>query len=91
MEELARRGTFSTPQVERPVDRTPVSPAQIILQTYQKYAAAGASPPQTVVDASKQQGTAPAQPAESDSAYLVPVSVGGQQLYLDFDTGSSDL
>lgn len=37
-------------------------------------------------------GSATATPSDSyDSEYLVPVSVGGQTLNLDFDTGSADL
>ncbi|RMD43759.1 hypothetical protein DV735_g1338, partial [Chaetothyriales sp. CBS 134920] len=36
-------------------------------------------------------GQATATPLPYDEAYLVPVSVGGQTLNLDFDTGSADL
>ncbi|RMZ88204.1 hypothetical protein DV736_g4573, partial [Chaetothyriales sp. CBS 134916] len=36
-------------------------------------------------------GEATATPEEYDEAYLVSVSVGGQDLNLDFDTGSADL
>jgi aspergillopepsin I len=39
----------------------------------------------------RQDGSAPAVPTSQDSEYLVPVTVGGQQLNLDFDTGSADL
>jgi len=37
----------------------------------------------------RQDGSAPASPTGDE--YLVPVSVGGQTLNLDFDTGSADL
>lgn len=36
-------------------------------------------------------GEVTATPEENDSEYLSPVSVGGQQLNLNFDTGSADL
>lgn len=41
--------------------------------------------------AATQQGTVAANPEEYDSEYLSPVSVGGQTVNLDFDTGSADL
>lgn len=41
--------------------------------------------------AATQNGSVPANPTQYDSQYLSPVSVGGQTLMLDFDTGSADL
>ena len=41
--------------------------------------------------AASQTGVVTASPEQYDSEYLCPVSVGGQTLNLDFDTGSSDL
>ena len=38
----------------------------------------------------RQDGSAPAVPSDGVE-YLVPVSVGGESLNLDFDTGSADL
>lgn len=40
---------------------------------------------------SGQDGAVAATPEENDVEYLAPVSIGGQKLNLDFDTGSSDL
>jgi hypothetical protein len=40
--------------------------------------------------ARRQDGSAPAIPNDG-SEYLVPVTIGGEPLNLDFDTGSSDL
>lgn len=66
-----------------------------MMKTYQKYAAAGAVAPEDVktaaATAASQQGSVAANPQAYDEAYLCPVSVGGQTLNLDFDTGSSDL
>ena len=56
------------------------------------YAKYGATPPQDVINAAAaNDGTVTTNPTEYDSEYLTPVSVGGQTLNLDFDTGSSDL
>ncbi|KAI9847526.1 MAG: Type I transmembrane sorting receptor [Thelocarpon superellum] len=50
-----------------------------------------ATMPPAVVAAAGNDGTEPAQPTTYDEEYLCPVSIGGQKLSLDFDTGSSDL
>ena len=39
----------------------------------------------------RQDGSAPADPTQYDSEYLVSTTIGGQKLNLDFDTGSADL
>ena len=39
----------------------------------------------------RQDGSVTASPASEDVEYLVPVSIGGQTLNLDFDSGSADL
>ena len=58
-------------------------------ETYLKY---GKSMPKDVAHAfATQQGTVSANPEEYDSEYLSPVTIGGQTLNLDFDTGSADL
>ena len=41
--------------------------------------------------AGSDDGTVPADPEQFDQAYLEAVTIGGQTLNLDFDTGSSDL
>lgn len=41
--------------------------------------------------AANNDGTVVASPTQYDSEYLCPVTIGGQTLNLDFDTGSSDL
>jgi len=39
----------------------------------------------------RQDSSAPADPADGGAEYLVQTTVGGQNLNLDFDSGSSDL
>lgn len=45
----------------------------------------------SVTAASGETGEVTATPEENDSEYLEPVTIGGQKLTLDFDTGSADL
>ncbi|EIT78909.1 aspartic peptidase domain-containing protein [Aspergillus flavus] len=45
----------------------------------------------TAITAAKQSGGTPAIPLLWESEYVCPVVIGGQTVYLDFDTGSSDL
>ena len=65
-----------------------------MMHTYNKYARVGAKAPSNVVAAAaaaQQSGSVVANPQQYDQAYLCPVTVGNNQLNLDFDTGSSDL
>jgi hypothetical protein len=59
-----------------------------LLETYQKY---GVIPPPAVLAAAVESGSIIASPSQYDLAYLCSVTIGGQILNLDFDTGSSDL
>ena len=38
-----------------------------------------------------QTGSVSASPVQSDSEFVSPVTIGGQKIVMDFDTGSSDL
>lgn len=60
-----------------------------VAKTYAKYGKA--VPAVIAAAAANNDGTVTASPEEYDSEYLCPVSIGGQTLNLDFDTGSSDL
>ncbi|KZF23980.1 aspartic protease pepA [Xylona heveae TC161] len=55
---------------------------------YQKY---NKTVPENVAAAASNDGSATATPESYDESYLVPVTIGGQTLNLDFDTGSADL
>ena len=67
-----------------------------LARVYGKYVRIGASAPAKVNAAASKaagtnDGTVTASPEQYDQAYLESVTVGGQTLNLDFDTGSSDL
>ncbi|RMZ82955.1 hypothetical protein DV737_g1754, partial [Chaetothyriales sp. CBS 132003] len=69
----------------------PYKPGVVALaQVYNKYNKAVPEHVATAA-ASASSGEATATPEEYDEEYLVSVSVGGQDLNLDFDTGSADL
>ncbi|KAI5203871.1 acid protease [Aureobasidium subglaciale] len=69
------------------------APAQKLLNVYAKYAKSGASAPPVVqkAAASSSTGSVAASPEVYDQSYLCPVTVGGNTLNLNFDTGSADL
>ena len=60
-----------------------------VLHAYGKYN--GTAPEDVIKAAAANDGTVTTTPEQYDSEYLTPVSIGGQTLNLDFDTGSSDL
>lgn len=67
-----------------------------LAQALGKYSKLGLKPSAAVKAAAAKaaatdDGTVSANPEQYDQAYLEPVSIGGQTLNLDFDTGSSDL
>lgn len=65
------------------------SGAAAVAATFYKY---GKQPPADVkAAATANDGSVTTSPTQYDSQYLTPITVGGQQLTLDFDTGSSDL
>lgn len=60
-----------------------------VLSTYKKFLKP--APHDVVVAAAANDGVVSASPTEYDSQYLTPVSIGGQTVNLDIDTGSADL
>ncbi|GME25060.1 Peptidase A1 [Neofusicoccum parvum] len=86
---LEKRDTFSFNQVLRGTVRKngPIQMSKV----YQKYKGTAPSDVKAAAAAAA-TGTVAATPEdEYDSLYLCPVTVGGTELELDFDTGSADL
>lgn len=80
----ASKGYSVTGSVAKPLPGFAVRMANV----YSKY---GAQIPDYVAAAASGTGSVPANPEASDVAYLSEVTIGGQKLNLDFDTGSADL
>jgi hypothetical protein len=84
----ARRASAGTFQIKQVQGGQTLKVGPVALQkAYQKFSKAVP----TSVAAAAQSGAVSATPEQYDSEYLCPVTVGGSQLNLDFDTGSSDL
>jgi hypothetical protein len=60
----------------------------LLLEAYQKF---GVIPPPEVLAAAAAESSVIATPSEYDFRYFCPVTIGGQPLNLQFDTGSADL
>ncbi|KAG8629262.1 hypothetical protein KVT40_003127 [Elsinoe batatas] len=88
--EVIGKKTFTVHQVAAG-PRKALHPAKSMLNTYAKYGKLDAAPADVKAAAAAQQGTVVANPEDNDESYLSPVTVGGNVLNLDFDTGSSDL
>ncbi|KAB2577688.1 putative aspartic endopeptidase pep1 protein [Lasiodiplodia theobromae] len=89
LESLQKRDFFSFTQVLRGTYRKngPIQMAKV----YNKYKGTAPSDVQSAAAAAV-TGTVVATPEDDyDSLYLCPVTVGGTELQLDFDTGSADL
>ncbi|KAA6412873.1 MAG: aspergillopepsin I [Lasallia pustulata] len=85
---IEKRGSTFTIHESVPKSQYKSGP-QALANVYSKY---GVAVPEAVAQAAaNNDGTVTATPQQYDSEYLCPVTVGGQTLNLDFDTGSSDL
>ena len=62
-----------------------------VARTYAKYGKPVPADVQAAVNVILADGTVTATPDGGDEEYLCPVTIGGQTLNLDFDTGSADL
>src|ERR1700761_8128407 len=78
-----KKGFTLAQSVAKPYQAGPVA----LQKTYLKYN----TPVPNDVQAAAADGSVTATPAQYDAEYLCPVTIGGQTLNLDFDTGSSDL
>ncbi|KAK8152975.1 aspartic peptidase domain-containing protein [Phyllosticta citrichinensis] len=90
--ELQKRNTFSFAQVERGT-YVKNGPAQVA-KVHKKYGKTIPSAVNAAVSAvsASSTGSVQATPEDNvDSLYLCPVTIGGTELQLDFDTGSADL
>ncbi|KAL2357111.1 aspartic peptidase domain-containing protein [Cryomyces antarcticus] len=89
--ELVGRRTFSVSQVPngKRIRNGPLA----MSKTYAKYAVEAPTDIKVAAAnaAASQQGEVSNAPEAHDQSYLCPVTVGGQTLNLDFDTGSADL
>ena len=86
-EPLEKRGVAF--KLDQSIPKPLLAGAVSMLYTYNKFKAA--APEDVVSAAANNDGTVTATPEQYDSEYLCPVTIGGQTLNLDFDTGSSDL
>lgn len=80
--------------VKRNIDRrSPDAGARAMLKAYRKFGfpIIGRQMNTTTPQAGAQGGKVAALPEQNLAEYLSPVSIGGQTVNLDFDTGSSDL
>jgi aspergillopepsin I len=67
----------------------PFQPGAVHLsKAYKKF---NVAVPEDVAKAAASDGSVAAVPEQYDAEYLSPVTIGGQTLMLDFDTGSADL
>ena len=78
-----KKGFTLAQSVEKPYQAGPVA----LAKTYLKF---NLEVPTNVLAAAA-DGSVGATPEQYDAEYLCPVTIGGQTLNLDFDTGSSDL
>jgi aspergillopepsin I len=87
----ARGQTFSVPAVHN--ENSTRNGTAALLKVYAKYGLKPTSADNILssVLEKRQDGSAPATPDPHNVEYLCPVSIGGQTLNLDFDTGSADL
>jgi len=84
---IRRAATKAAFTVEQSVPKPFLPGAAQLMRAYQKF---GVDVPASVAAAAS-DGSVTATPEQYDSEYLCPVTIGGQTLNLDFDTGSADL
>lgn len=92
---LQKRGkTFTVSTRKRSVDkRDPNAGPDALIKAYRKYGFKLPAIKRQAANATAggQSGAAQAVPEPNQAEYLTNVNIGGQDVMLDFDTGSSDL
>lgn len=87
---VERRDTKKSFTVHQTVPKSFIkSGPAAVLSTYNKFQKQ--APQDVITAAAANDGTVTTDPTQFDSQYLTPVTVGGQTLNLDIDTGSADL
>ncbi|KAF2459071.1 aspergillopepsin A precursor [Lineolata rhizophorae] len=84
--------SFKVPRTPNPQARR--NGAAAIAKAYRKFGWGFIGPPHTAAsstNATDENGEVAAIPEDNEALFLSPVTIGGQTLNLDFDTGSSDL
>jgi hypothetical protein len=84
---LDTRSTFTIPAIRN--KNYVRNGTAALLKAYAKYNLKPTQPDSVL--GRRQDGSVAATPAAQDVEYLCPVSIGGEILNLNFDTGSSDL
>lgn len=79
---------FTIHQSDVPKEFIQSGPAAV-LSTFSKFGKT--APDDVVAAAAANDGVVSASPTGNDSQYLTPVTIGGQTVNLDIDTGSADL
>lgn len=82
-----KKGFSVTGSIAKPLPAAPIRLANV----YAKYGKDIPGNIAAAAAAAASTGSVPANPEASDVAYLSQVTIGGQSLTLDFDTGSADL
>ncbi|KAK3175858.1 hypothetical protein OEA41_007180 [Lepraria neglecta] len=84
---------FTVPQGQPKLPGKKIAGPIALARVYGKYGKGAPASVNTAASAAagSDDGTVPADPEQYDQAYLEAVTIGGQTLNLDFDTGSSDL
>ena len=77
--------------VPEPVQTSAAVDASAVASATSAYATAAASATASASSDDDGSGEVTATPEENESEYLSPVTIGGQKLNLNFDTGSADL
>ena len=84
-----RRPSANAFSVKQSVQKAFIPGSVQLAKTMLKYGVKNV--PGHIPAAARSDGTTSATPESYDKEYLCPISIGGQILNLDFDTGSADL